>query len=441
MTTDTGADRSMSPSQQNKGEQRFRELLDTADYPIWTTDSTGFCTFLNKAWYKTTGQLPHEGEGYGWLNAVHPEDQAQVESSFNEATARETFYCIEYRLQVLSGEYRWHVDIALPRFDNSAAFMGYVGNVIDIHDRKLAEKNIQQSNNRFTAAIQAISGTMWFTDANGHITEEQPSWSALTGQTFEEYKGNGWANAIHPEDREYCFKLWKASLEQKKPFEIEERVKLADGQWRLFAVRAIPVIDSEGNVLEWVGVDTDITDRKEYERRVEHMATHDALTGLPNRMLFEDRLSHLIQHRTSKQHAILFLDLNGFKPINDRLGHHIGDQLLQEIAKRLISVVRDGDTVSRFGGDEFMVLIENIDSPADAIAPAKKILSAISEKMRLGIHEVALNISIGISIYPHDGEEASRLIRRADIAMYEAKKAGGGAFHFYEHSLESSASV
>ena len=441
MTTDTGKGRSTCPSLQSRGEQRFRELLDTADHPIWTTDSTGFCTFLNKSWYETTGQLPDEGEGYGWLNAVHPDDRAQVESSFGESTAKETFYYTEYRLRVRSEGYRWHVDIALPRFDDSGAFTGYIGNVIDIHERKLAEKNIRQSNNRFTAAIEAISGVMWFTDANGNITEEQPGWSQFTGQTFDEYEGRGWSEAIHPDDREYCRQMWAAALEHKKPLQMEDRVRRADGEWRVVSVRAIPIADVEGNIHEWVGVSTDITEKREQELRIEHMATHDALTGLPNRMLFEDRLNHLIQHRTSKQHAIFFMDLNGFKAINDKLGHHIGDQLLQEIAKRLVNVVRDGDTVSRFGGDEFMVLIENIDSPTEAILPAKKILSTISEKMHLGIHEVAVSASIGICIYPKNGEEASRLIRRADIAMYEAKRAEGGAFRFYKNSLELTTAV
>lgn len=426
----------MNSSIQSNSEQRFQQLLNNASHPIWTTDNTGFCTFLNKAWYKATGQLPYEGEGFGWLSALHPDDRNQVKSSFAQASEMGTYYSTEYRLRILSGEYRWHLDIATPRFDGSGTFVGYVGHVIDIHDRKLAEKHIQQSNNRFSAAIEAVAGVMWFTNAEGYITEEQPSWSSLTGQTFEEYRGSGWADAIHPEDRAYCFKLWKTALEQKKPFEIEERVKLANGEWRLFSVRAIPVINSEGNVLEWVGIDTDITERKEYEKRVEHMATHDALTGLPNRMLFEDRLNHLIQHRTSKQHAIFFLDLNEFKSINDTLGHHIGDQVLQEIAQRLVKVVRDGDTVSRFGGDEFIVLVENINSPTDATIPAKKMLSTISDKIYLGTHEVVLNVSIGICIYPQDGEEASKLMRRADIAMYEAKKIKGGAFKFYEHNLE-----
>ncbi|HZV61406.1 MAG TPA: diguanylate cyclase [Methylophilaceae bacterium] len=421
----------------DKGEQRFRELSDAAAHPIWTTDSCGFCTFLNKAWYRITGQAPHEGEGSGWLEAVHPDDREEVKTSFTKASELGTFYCVEYRLRISSGGYRWHLDVALPRFDSSSAFIGYVGNVIDIHDRKLTEKNIQLSNNRFSAAIEAVAGVVWFTDANGYITEEQPGWSALTGQTFEEYKGNGWANAIHPDDREYCFELWRSALEQKKPFEIEERVRLADGQWRLFFVRAVPVIDAEGNVLEWVGVDTDITERKAHEKHVEHLATHDALTGLPNRMLFEDRLNHLIRHRNTKQHAIFFIDLDQFKPINDTLGHQAGDQLLWRIGKRLVNVVRDGDTVARFGGDEFMVLIENIDSPADAIIPAEKILSVISEPIHLRGQDVVIHASIGICIYPQDGEDASRLIRRADVAMYEAKKIKGGGFRFYEHELDA----
>jgi len=426
----------MKQSLQSVGEQRFRELLDSASHPTWVTDSTGHCSFLNKAWTKITGQPRGEGEGYGWLEMLHPEDRRHVEDSFTTSTGLEAFYCIQYRLRMATGVYRWHMDFAIPRFDDAGEFMGYVGNVIDIHERKLAEKEIELNNNRFTAAMAAISGVMWFTDAEGNVVEEQPSWSQFTGQTYEEYKGKGWSNAIHPDDREHCRQMWAAALEYKKPLQMEDRVRRADGEWRLFSVRAIPVMDDEGNIREWVGVSTDITEKKEQERRVEHMATHDALTGLPNRMLFEDRLNHLIRHRTSKMHAVFFMDLDAFKIINDTQGHHVGDQLLQEIASRLVKAVRDGDTVARFGGDEFLVLIENMDSPEEAIIPAEHILEAISEPIRIGKHNITVHASIGISVYPEDGEEASPLMRRADVAMYEAKKLKGGAYRFYEQDLE-----
>jgi diguanylate cyclase (GGDEF)-like protein/PAS domain S-box-containing protein len=420
----------------NAGERRFRELLDSASHPTWITDSTGHCTFLNKAWTKVTGQPAKEGEGYGWIAMLHPEDRKRAEDGFIASSDLEAFYCVQYRLRMVSGGYRWHMDIAIPRFDDDGEFMGYVGNVIDIHERKLAEKEIELSNNRFGAAIQAISGVMWFTDANGNVIEEQPSWSQFTGQTFDEYKGKGWSNAVHPDDREHCHQMWAAALEHKRPLQLEDRLRRADGEWRVVSVRAIPVFDEEGNVREWVGVSTDITERKEEERRVEHMATHDALTALPNRMLFEDRLNHLIRHRTSKMHAVLFLDLDAFKAINDTQGHHVGDQLLQEIARRLAGVVRDGDTVARFGGDEFLVLVENLDAPEGAVIPAEHILAAVSEPVHLAQQTFTVHASIGISVYPRDGQEASPLMRHADVAMYEAKKFKGGAFRFYEHNLE-----
>ncbi|HEU4708735.1 MAG TPA: diguanylate cyclase, partial [Methylophilaceae bacterium] len=391
------------------------------------------------AWYKITGQLPGEGEGFGWLNALHPDDRAEVEADFCKSSRMEAFYCIEYRLKVASGGYRWHMDIATPRFDDGGNLIGYVGNVIDIHDRRIAEKRTQLSNNRFSAAIEAVSGIMWFTDASGNVIDELPNWSLLTGQSFDEYQGKGWINAIHPDDREHCLKMWNAALEQKKPLEVENRVRLSNGQWRLFAVRAIPVADAEGNIHEWVGVNTDVTEKRAHVKRVEHMATHDALTGLPNRLLFEDRLDHLIRHRDARQHAIFFLDLDEFKSINDRLGHQVGDELLKQIAKRIVHVVREGDTVSRFGGDEFVVLIENLDSQADAILPAEKILAAVSAPIQLGQDSITLHASIGICIYPQDGDDAAKLMRQADIAMYEAKKFRGDSFRFYEHGLEKAA--
>ncbi|HEU4708838.1 MAG TPA: PAS domain-containing protein, partial [Methylophilaceae bacterium] len=129
----------MKPDPHNLGERRFLELIDTASHPTWITDSTGYCTYLNEAWYRITGQQPGEGEGFGWLNALHPDDRAEVEADFCESSRMEAFYCIEYRLKVASGGYRWHMDMATPRFDDGGNFLGYVGNVIDIHDRRLTE--------------------------------------------------------------------------------------------------------------------------------------------------------------------------------------------------------------------------------------------------------------------------------------------------------------
>ena len=420
----------------SNSEQQFQELLNGASHPVWITNPSGSCTFLNKKWYEITGQLPNEGEGFGWLKALHPDDIERVRFSFSKVSDIGSFYSTEYRLRMSSGEYRWYLDAATPRFDNSGAFLGYVGNVIDIHARKLEERKIHKSNSRFSAAIEAVAGVMWFTDAKGHFTEAQPGWGSLTGQSFKEYQGNGWAKAIHPDDRKSCLKIWNAALEHKKPYEVEERLRLANGQWRLFSVRAIPVTDAEGSVVEWVGVHTDITERREYEKHVEHLATHDELTGLPNRMLFEDRLNHLIRHRTTKQHAVFFIDLNGFKPINDTLGHQAGNLLLQETARRIVKAVRESDTVARFGGDEFMALLENINSPIDAIKPARKIVSAISDTIFLGTEQINIHASIGICMFPQDGKDASVLVRRADLAMYEAKKIQGGAFKFYEQRLE-----
>ena len=158
-------------------------------------------------------------------------------------------------------------------------------------------------------------------------------------------------NAIHPDDRQPYLDLVAKSLVDGRPLTAEHRMKLLDGQWHLFSVRGMPVRNADGSIREWVGIHTDITEKREYEKRIAHLANHDALTGLPNRVLLDDRLDHLIHQRGNPQHAILFMDLNRFKIINDSLGHEVGDLMLKETAQRLIRIAREGDTVARFGGD------------------------------------------------------------------------------------------
>ena len=174
---------------------------------------------------------------------------------------------------------------------------------------------------------------------------------------------------------------------------------------------------------------------------LDHLAHHDALTGLPNRILLDDRLAQAIAlaHRSGKQFAVLFMDLDGFKHINDSLGHSVGDQLLQSVGKRLLGCVRHSDTISRQGGDEFVVLLPDIDHPEDAALSAQKMLAAIALPHRIDQHDLHIGASIGISIYPDDGMDAETLIKHADTAMYHAKDQGRKTYAFFEQEMTARA--
>ena len=177
----------------------------------------------------------------------------------------------------------------------------------------------------------------------------------------------------------------------------------------------------------------DITEQKHAEERIQYLAQYDQLTKLPNRFLFNDRLQHSIERaqRSNKKISLLFLDLDGFKNVNDSLGHQAGDELLQVIADRLSNIIRTEDTVARFGGDEFTIILEELEHSDHAVVVAKKVLQVVGEAIYLSCHEVTVGVSIGISIYPDNGTDADDLIKKADIAMYESKKQGKNCYKFY----------
>ncbi|MDA0191014.1 MAG: EAL domain-containing protein, partial [Proteobacteria bacterium] len=199
------------------------------------------------------------------------------------------------------------------------------------------------------------------------------------------------------------------------------------------------VRDAHGEVDHYVGLFTDISERKRAEERIRHMAEHDALTGLPNRVLLGDRLSQAIAaaQRERRVMALIFLDLDRFKNINDSLGHQIGDRLLQAVAGRIVGTLRGSDTVSRPGGDEFILLLPEIAHPDAAARIAEKLIEALARPCVIDGHELAVTASLGISIYPEDGEDAETLIRNADTAMYHSKESGRNVYHFFRPEMNA----
>lgn len=199
-----------------------------------------------------------------------------------------------------------------------------------------------------------------------------------------------------------------------------------------------PLYDGEGDITHFLCLQQDISEKKELEQKIAYLAYHDMLTGLPNRTLFNDRMSQAITQakRDQAQFSLLFVDLDGFKEVNDTQGHGAGDQLLQMVAERLRSCVREGDTVARLGGDEFIVLLRDVSSPVGLINITQKIIERIAEKYELGESIAYVTASVGISRYPHDAQQAERLLSCADEAMYSAKHAGKNRYAFWDSSAQ-----
>jgi diguanylate cyclase (GGDEF)-like protein/PAS domain S-box-containing protein len=246
---------------------------------------------------------------------------------------------------------------------------------------------------------------------------------------------------LHAEDRELFEATMRHAIKQGADFQVDNRVSWPDGSIHWVSNRGQVHRGADGRAVRVIGVGMDITDRKLAEQRIAHMAHHDALTGLPNRVLLRDRIQQAIAqaHRNGAQLSVLFLDLDRFKTINDSLGHQLGDRLLQSVASRILVCVREGDTVARVGGDEFVIVIPGIVAAGDASAVAAKILEVLASAFHLHGNDLHVNASIGISLYPADGADAETLMRNADTAMYHAKDSGRANYQFFTQHMNIAA--
>jgi len=414
--------------------KRFEDLANNSPTIIWMSDEYGLTRFVNNRWMEITGQNVNDALGYGWLEMVHPDDREEIGSTFlREKEAKHVFFG-KYRLKQATGDYRWVSDTGSPRIDNNGTYLGYIGGVIDIDDEKAAKEALFLSNERFEAAIEAVEGVMWICDGHGNFIDKQSEWEDLTGQTIEEYRGLGWAKCVHPDDIDKYLAATYRSISSGELLNAEHRLKNKEGEYRNYSVKASPVRNADGTIREWVGVHTDITETRINEARILHLATHDSLTNLPNRTQLEDRMRHLILQCDFAVHAILIMDMNRFKVINDTLGHAVGDQILIQVGNLLTAHVREADSVARAGGDEFAIILHNVQTQDNVSKIASKILSILSLPIVVGQHELIMNASIGIAMYPENGKDETTLLRHADLAMYKAKMMGGNALKFYDHS-------
>ncbi|MFK5892336.1 MAG: EAL domain-containing protein [Pseudomonadota bacterium] len=303
----------------------------------------------------------------------------------------------------------------------------------EINERIKAEEQLRLSSTVFKHSSEAIL----ITDAKSRVIDCNQAYTEITGYSLQEIKGHNpnMASSGH-HDKAFYQTMWQ-SINQDGCWtgEIWDRRKNGEIYPKRLSINA--VFNNENNVSHYIGVFSDITHIKETEKKLENLAFRDALTGLPNRQLFHDRLSHELNHahRQNNKVALLFIDLDQFKRVNDTLGHHVGDELLQEVAKRLQSCVRENDTVARLGGDEFTIILADLSSSNTAADTAQKVISTISKAIILHNHELFVGASIGISLYPDDSDKEDILIRNADAAMYHAKDKGRGNFQFFSEDI------
>ncbi|GJE09473.1 bifunctional diguanylate cyclase/phosphodiesterase [Methylobacterium longum] len=327
---------------------------------------------------------------------------------------------------------------------------GCVRTYSDITRRHASERALQESEARLRAseerlayALDSGSDGLWDWDLTTNKVWLSEPWYRMLGYEIGELEPHlrTWPQISHPEDKARAAGILREHLRGRRPlYECEYRLRTKSGSYIWVLTRGKVVArDEAGRALRIVGTQTDITQRKEAERQIAHMAMHDGLTGLPNRVLFRDRLDQALA--TAKRHggsfAVMACDLDRFKAVNDTLGHPAGDALLRVIADRLRSVIRDGDTVARLGGDEFAIIVGRLDEPESVSLVAQRVIDAVGQPVDLDGHTANVGVSVGIALGTRASADVESVFKHADTALYRAKAAGRNVYSFHEPGLDA----
>jgi|GEM_PF-337776 len=403
----------------------------------WEWEITTGTLFWSDEIYRIFGLQPgaFEPTYEAFLERVHPQDRARLESAVAGALEGAN-YRVEHRIVRPDETLRYVEEQGEVIFDTEKRPQRMQGTVLDITERRTVEERLRLLAQVFEYSIQGIV----ITDPEMHILEVNPAFTQITGYPPEEALGrtpellsSGW------HDTNFYAGMF-AALRESGIWQGEVWDRRRDGALYVEYLTIVATHDAAGDVTHYIGVFSDITESKQAQRDVERLAYYDTLTGLANRRLFEDRLERGIARarRSSQPLAVLFIDLDRFKPINDSLGHKAGDRLLIQVGERLRDCTRASDTAARLGGDEFAIVIENSGAP-QATHLAEKIVTRLGHPFHLEGHEVFIGASVGISLYPEDGADADALSKHADVAMYRAKHLGRNTFQFFAPEMTAGA--
>jgi diguanylate cyclase (GGDEF)-like protein/PAS domain S-box-containing protein len=425
-----------------ESEERFRSLADGCPTMLWVTDTEGGVRFVNRTYNEFFGTTYEQVENSNWKSLLHPDDAPDYMHSFLQAVGEHLPFQGETRVRRGDGTWRWIGSYANPRWSPGGEFLGHVGLSPDITERKQAEEALRGSEEKFRELTENISEVFWMMNATGsEILYISPGYEQIWGRPCDELYQNAmiWLEAILPEDRDHAHAVFERQMRGEQ-IESEYRIRTPLGQVKWVRDRAFAIRNQTGQIVRVVGIAEDISARKQAENELAHQARHDHLTGLPNRLLLSDRLVASIERaaRSGSMTAVIYIDLDGFKFVNDSLGHEAGDLLLQQATVRLQSCIREPDTLARMGGDEFMVVINDVRDDEITLVIAERLRWALRKSFPVAGHELYVTGSLGIAMYPRDGTDVSTLRRNADAAMYESKRGGKDRVSFFTPAVRIS---
>ncbi len=407
-------------------EQRWSFALEGGGDCVWDWDMPSNVILLSKAGKRMFGFAEDEiaDRMEEWEKLAHPDDKQRIREDFKAYLQGKTPALVsEYRMQCKDGSWKWVLTrgMVVARDVNGRA-VRMVGTHSDVTERREREEALRLAG----AVFESVDEGVLVTDANRVIVAVNPGFTVITGYAEEEVLGKS-PNILSSGTNPAAFyrKMWD-EIGATGTWRGEVLNRRKSGEFFVEWLTIKRLIDADGTVTHYVGVFSDISERKASEERMRYLAHYDALTDLPNRTLFEDRVAQALSRarRDKTRVGVLFLDLDKFKPVNDQFGHDVGDLLLKEVAKRVLECVRESDTVARLGGDEFVVLLPEIAQTEDAVMVANKILAALNEPFEVAGHRIEIGVSIGVAAFPEHAGDKTELVKCADNAMYQAKAAG-----------------
>jgi len=425
-----------------ESQRHHRATVELSPQIAWVADPDGNITEVAPRWGDLVGQSPESAIGYHWMTYLHPDDLPSTTLIWRRALLRggDEGLDVRYRVRLAEGNYRWFRARARPRRDGSGKILAWYGSLEDVHDQVVAELALRDSEERYRLAALATNEVIW----EWSFDLQQATWSGaymdvlgypeLAQQTGLEW----WLEHIHPDDLPRVLASQGHALKNGADSWSEEyRFLIASGDWIDVRTRCVIVRSGSGEPTRLVGSMLDITQQKRAEAELNWAAFHDPLTKLPNRTLFRIRKKAAIDaaRDTGKFVALIVLDLNDFKQVNDTLGHSAGDHILEETAKRLRACVAPDVTIARLGGDEFAIILPNLSSPQDYIEPMARIGAILGKSISFQNMHVQIRHCAGVALWPRDGEEIADLLIAADLALYAAKSGVPGTVVEFDPSL------
>lgn len=415
-----------------------RIILEAMPQMAWSSRFDGYCDFCNSRFNEYIGLPDGAADGDSWVGLILEEDRQRVFEAWKRSTASGTPFEVEHRMRHSSGTFRWVFSQAQPVKDAEGAVICWIGTCTDIHDRKVAEESLRDHAALTRSIIEASSDIVVLLDTEGKLVfMNGAGWRAAHMEVPDVIPPISWREFIPPTVHEQVEEALEQAMKgAPSRFSAHELVTYGRDAW--WDVLVTPISDEKNACRQVMLVARDVTDTHRQTQFISWTATHDALTELPNRRSFNAALNEIVS--TSGVHgpaALLMLDIDHFKSINDTLGHDAGDELLRVVAGRLRSAVRNEDFVARLGGDEFALILANVLSEQDALDAGEALLARLDHPFTFNGHTVDCRGSLGAALYPKHASSGEDLLKNADIALYNAKTSGRGRVVLFEPSMRS----